>query len=747
MASDTLKNMNFTLTVRSAPRSGPTSSNAWNDSFNELSTDLSNLSLEWNNKIVPIVAGLPYGNKDTTVDAFTNGLDANNMWVDQNVVSTDTDLTFYNSTKNRPTTVKEALENLYQYVDVQISAVNTSITTTSTSLTTNQKNAIGAHIFDSSQVSSSSSLDGKSENNRLNVIQLAQDLYGSSYQLGNDGNPDLTHHSVKEMVDALLELHNGNWNDDITLDHVGAFTATQADINSSAPGDDSFSGAPSDLEEDLDQIRTRIKTFCGTASWLSTLSSLYIGGANSLEDLLVNTSGTGAKTATNPWGYEYGDIDGMITVLDAIKDFTGQDDYTDSTPSYTSTNYILNNDSLETAIGKLDAQTGSMVSVDATMSGQLAALELFVGQDNNGDDSPSYSGHYAVDGESLELSIHRIDNELFTQSGIQVDFYQQLSALEIFTGQDDNTDSTPSYSSTTVISNGDSLETAIGKIDAAISGGATTFLGLSDTDDTTYSGYSNQIVTVNTIESGLQFGVTGNLSVSNYNITNLALPTEPDHAATKAYVDNVIMGLEWQDSIIDKDLATSPAASVGDRYIIAGTGGSWSAGTIDDIAQYTVSGWIFSTPNEGFACWIDDEDIVYVYNTSWVRLGSLTTHGNLLGLTSDDHTQYLLADGTRPMNGNLNMGGQDIKFADEIQANTTVTASGNITSEATVQAEHVYSTDDITASGEIRSETRIEAGQDIEVTASGYGIVLISPDGTRWRIQIDNQGALNTTIL
>lgn len=35
-------------------------------------------------------------------------------------------------------------------------------------------------------------------------------------------------------------------------------------------------------------------------------------------------------------------------------------------------------------------------------------------------------------------------------------------------------------------------------------------------------------------------------------------------------------------------------------------------------------------------------------------------HGSLLGLSSDDHTQYLLVNGTRPMSGNLNMGGNAI---------------------------------------------------------------------------------------
>jgi len=40
--------------------------------------------------------------------------------------------------------------------------------------------------------------------------------------------------------------------------------------------------------------------------------------------------------------------------------------------------------------------------------------------------------------------------------------------------------------------------------------------------------------------------------------------------------------------------------------------------------------------------------------------GGVTDHGLLSGLTADDHTQYLLVNGTRAMTGDLNMGGFDL---------------------------------------------------------------------------------------
>ena len=76
----------------------------------------------------------------------------------------------------------------------------------------------------------------------------------------------------------------------------------------------------------------------------------------------------------------------------------------------------------------------------------------------------------------------------------------------------------------------------------------------------------------------------------------------------------------WQNPVEDKDLTTSPAASKGDRYIIAGIGGDWSGGTINDIAVYDGASWVFYTPAEGWICWIKDENEFYKFGgASWTK--------------------------------------------------------------------------------------------------------------------------------
>lgn len=366
-----LNELFITTTKRNAPRRGPTSSDAWNDTVSEILTDLANIQLEWNGKIYPVFEGLPDGTDDSTVDAYANGLDGNNVYVDSTVTSSSSILTYYNSTKIRPYTIKEAFDNIYTSIESEVDALNLRIDSASLGLTSTQKDRIGSNIFDATTTSSSSSLDGKSELNRLNLIQVAKDLYDASlFTLDGDGNANLTY-SVADMVGALLTLHGATWgNDPSGVNHSSVvITPTQASIPASLTYNDSFVGSPTNTTEDLNQIRTAIKRLAGTVAWTTTLPALYTGGADSLKDLLDATYGSGTKTATNPWGYSYVDIDGLVIKLETIRDFTGQSSISDSSPSYLGDHYVTDGDSLETAISKLDNTLYWAATPGETLSG------------------------------------------------------------------------------------------------------------------------------------------------------------------------------------------------------------------------------------------------------------------------------------------------------------------------------------------------------------------------------------------
>ena len=275
--------------------------------------------------------------------------------------------------------------------------------------------------------------------------------------------------------------------------------------------------------------------------------------------------------------------------------------------------------------------------------------------------------------------------------------------------------------------------------------------------------------------------LSDNLDVGNYKVQNVAIPTLSTDVAQKDYADNKVetdlsslkTSMEWKNSVLDKDLTTSPIASIGNRYILAGTGGSWSTGLVNDITEYTVSGWTFSTPTEGSILWVDDENIVYVYDGSnWIRLGSVTTHSNLNELTVDDHPHYLLVNGSRNISSHLTVNNitatngignsiTTISGVNLIAGNLTVPGSSvfNNVSTTSLSAATVTSTTvsgtNITASNTV-SGLNYYLNSDLELlnsnlTAatvnSGYSIILKSADTKKWRLVVDNAGTLSTKLI
>lgn len=106
----------------------------------------------------------------------------------------------------------------------------------------------------------------------------------------------------------------------------------------------------------------------------------------------------------------------------------------------------------------------------------------------------------------------------------------------------------------------------------------------------------------------------------------------------KNYVDSLIQGLDWQNSVIE-ELADPPGTpGEEDRYLIIATAsGAWN-GKENDIAEWNGSSWDFTTPNKGFAVYIEDAETQKNYNgTSWVSFGGTTNHANLTNVTQDQH--------------------------------------------------------------------------------------------------------------
>ncbi len=80
---------------------------------------------------------------------------------------------------------------------------------------------------------------------------------------------------------------------------------------------------------------------------------------------------------------------------------------------------------------------------------------------------------------------------------------------------------------------------------------------------------------------------------------------------------NALVAGDWQGSVLDR-LATPPAHVDGERYLIIATAtGDW-VGREDDIAESDGSSWSYVTPTEGSKVWVEDENAIYMFITSWI---------------------------------------------------------------------------------------------------------------------------------
>lgn len=187
-------------------------------------------------------------------------------------------------------------------------------------------------------------------------------------------------------------------------------------------------------------------------------------------------------------------------------------------------------------------------------------------------------------------------------------------------------------------------------------------------------------------------------------------PSAANDVAIKEYVDDLFQGVAYQEPVISEQNDPPGSPATGDRYLIddAPTG-AWD-GHPNEIAEWDGAAWEFFVPSEGWVVFIEDEDRLTRYNgTDWVTIASAIKHGSLSGLGDDDHTQYLLANGTRAMAGDLDMGGNNVTSAGDVTASGT-TESGDYTVDGDTLAQSVVASGQVQlSSGEATVDTGISA--------------------------------------
>ena len=97
---------------------------------------------------------------------------------------------------------------------------------------------------------------------------------------------------------------------------------------------------------------------------------------------------------------------------------------------------------------------------------------------------------------------------------------------------------------------------------------------------------------------------------------------------------------EYQKSVLTKGTLTPPGSpTLGDRYLINGTGtGAW-AGQDYNIATWDGTQWVFYAKRVGMMTWVKDESKYYTYTAVNTWTATAATHAQQHAITStSDHT-------------------------------------------------------------------------------------------------------------
>jgi hypothetical protein len=348
------------------PSGGAISSSDISAFSKSIGQNLQKVRSDWRTYIRPVLNSLPAGNSDTRwstaigkglpskIDCFAYGVQGTTLFVFNDATSSKADGRYWESTEYRPKTIAEAFEDVY----TAIAAVETTATSTASVDLDPLWAAIGEAYRNTDRATSVGSLDTRVGTLETYISQLNDDIYEPTtypYQIGTP-----LPYSIANMLNQLLQLHNsGGWGSDPSdVNHTGVPAGAHTHpftevLPPPAPAlTQSRSGSYTTLNNEVLRLRWEIQRTRGSSSWYTDVSYPY-GGTASLSGH-ISAVGSGTPSSTNPHGLTYVNL-GIDTYLDAIISFTGMSSYTDSNPTYSSTYYVTQSTSLQTAISDLDA--------------------------------------------------------------------------------------------------------------------------------------------------------------------------------------------------------------------------------------------------------------------------------------------------------------------------------------------------------------------------------------------------------
>ena len=428
-------------------RNGRIDSSDLNAAFESTASNIHAMWGNWLTHTRPLLDSLPAGGRDqrwstinnkglpAKIDALTYGIQGTTLFVFNDATSTKADGRYWHTDDDRPKTIAETLEDIHNRISTL------SVSSTAGSSVSDQElediwAAVGHRYKDPLLTSLATSLDIRTGTLESYMNQLNEDIYGVSIYGGGLGTQ--LNYSVAYNIDKLLELHGSNWQDNPDINHdaidIPIHGHLYSEITNGGFSSETYwprVGTVASLEEELGRLRWEMRVTRGATSWQTDITSPWGPTITSLKTH-IDFAGSGTQDADNPHGINYTDT-GANTVFANVFTFTGMDSISDTTPTYISTDYVVNGEDLELSVGRLDAAISSFVGSGTVIRadydydrsllsetereatpitvvhnvGRKPIIEVF-------DVSPSemtYFGEYAS--PAVDLNIVHIDNNSF----------------------------------------------------------------------------------------------------------------------------------------------------------------------------------------------------------------------------------------------------------------------------------------------------------------------------------------------
>lgn len=413
-SNNRIKRVPMSVSYRASSLRGPNDANKFRSFQIEVQNDLAGVVGTLNNSVRPVLNSLPAGGADSRwnlrseIDCHTYGLQGATLFVFNSANSTFADGRYWSTEESRPHTIAEKIEDHDGRIAAIESSTSSSVTSAGSVNLQDLWRAVGANYQSGSKTSWTNSLDARVSRLECHDGQIAPDLYGEA------------------------RTTSGDYTDPSNL--IGKYDG----YDSGASGDPGWSGW----------------------SWAGSCSKTQTFGVAEYVHYLAMLHGVDISSAEAPWETQHDPSLGGSISLPLTQ---GPSDVSGSWNTTRSRTDVFS-DSLMYDLGRvryeLERLRGSSWNTGTQPSPFVTNWPIV------GDREQSFYLHanYTGSGTPSSSNPHGLS---YTETGADIEF----SALVSFTGQSAIGDDTPNYSdhvgALSHISDGDSLELGLAKLDNA----------------------------------------------------------------------------------------------------------------------------------------------------------------------------------------------------------------------------------------------------------------------------------------